>query len=117
MVWQIELSDLIASDLSSIEDFIFHSATSLGEPKARASEMADRRIRTILIDLGTLTRAPYQGTRCPELGQNTRRVTKDRAIFYYDLIEDRQVIRLLAIFFGGQDHDARILARLLTPEP
>ncbi|NBE09282.1 type II toxin-antitoxin system RelE/ParE family toxin [Rhodobacter sp. CCP-1] len=63
-----------------------------------------------------LTHAPYQGTRCPELGQNTRRVTKDRAIFYYDLIEDRQVIRLLAIFFGGQDHDARILARLLAPD-
>lgn len=116
MVWQIELSDVIASDLSSIEDFIFYSATSLGESKARASEMADRRIRTILIDLGTLTRAPYQGTRCPELGQNTRRVTKDRAVFYFDLIEDRQIIRLLAIFFGGQDHDARILTRLLAPD-
>lgn len=116
MVWQIELSDDIASDLSSIEDFIFHSATSIGEPKARASEMADRRIRTILIDLGALIRAPYQGTRCPELGQNTRRVTKDRAVFYFDLIEDRQIIRLLAIFWGGQDHDARILARLLAPD-
>ncbi|MCZ8336037.1 MAG: type II toxin-antitoxin system RelE/ParE family toxin [Rhodobacteraceae bacterium] len=116
MVWQIELSDVIASDLTSIEDFIFHSATSLGEPTARASEMADRCIRTILADLGALTRAPHQGTRCPELGPNTGRVTKDRAIYYFDLIEDRRVIRILAIFFSGQDHDARILARLLTPD-
>ena len=64
-----------------------------------------------------LTRAPYQGTLCPELGPNIRRVTKDRAIFYFDLIEDRHLVRILAIFFGGQDHDALILARLLSPEP
>lgn len=78
--------------------------------------MADRRLEKIMAAAAALTRAPYQGTRCPELGQNTRRVTKDRAVFYFDLHEDRQVIRLLAIFFGGQDHDTRILARLLTPD-
>lgn len=116
MVWRIELSAFIESDLISIEDFIFHSVTALGEPQDRASEMADRRIRTILTDLATLTRAPHQGTRCPNLGPNTRRTTKDRAIFYFDLIEDRQTLRILAIFFGGQDHDSRILARLLSPE-
>ncbi len=78
--------------------------------------MADRRMEKIGAAARSLTRAPHQGARCPELGPNTGRVTKDRAIYYFDLIEDRRVICLLAIFFGGQDHDARIPARLLTPD-
>lgn len=77
--------------------------------------MSDRRLEKIAASARALTRAPYQGSRCPELGPRIRRVTKDRAVFYFDLIEDRQIIRLLAIFWGGQDHDARILARLLAP--
>ncbi len=115
MVWQIELSDVIASDLDSIEDFIFESVIALGEPRAKAASMADRRVRAILSDVSALSRAPHQGTLCSDLGPTTRRATKDRAILYFDLIEDRQLIRILAIFFGGQDHDTRILTRLLSP--
>lgn len=117
MGWTLDAVPGVRRDLVSIARFIRQSALAKGEPPIRAITMADRRLEKIMAAATALTRAPYQGTRCPELGQNTRRVTKDRAIFYYDLIEDRQVIRLLAIFFGGQDHDARILARLLTPEP
>ena len=76
--------------------------------------MADKRLKKILTAASARTRTPYQGTRCPDLGPKIRRVTKDRAIFYFDLNEERQIIRLLAIFFGGQDHDTRILARLLS---
>lgn len=82
----------------------------------RALSMGQSRVQRILTSAKALTRAPYQGTRLPGYGPGIRRATKDRAIFYFDLIEDRQVIRILAIFFGGQDHDARILTRLLTPD-
>lgn len=78
--------------------------------------MADKRLEKIAAATA-LTRAPYQGTRCPDLGPGIRRATKDRAIFSFDLNEEARVLRLLAIFWGGQDHDARILTRLLTARP
>ncbi|WP_264773569.1 hypothetical protein [Defluviimonas salinarum] len=38
--------------------------------------------------------------------------TKERAILYFDLDEGRRTVRLLAVFFGGQDRRAAILERL-----
>lgn len=89
---------------------------SFGDTPDHARAVALARINAILAFAESLTRAPYQSTRCPELGPGIRRVTKDRAIFYFDLLELRHTIRTLAIFYGGQDHDSRILARLLTPD-
>jgi plasmid stabilization system protein ParE len=63
-----------------------------------------------------LARAPYQGTLLPSVVPGLRQVTKNRAIFYFDLDEERQLLRVLAIFFGGQDHRRRFLARLGQPE-
>ena len=116
MTWTLEAVPNVQGDLVAISRFIRQSAIAKGEPRGRAIAMADTRLEKIAAAASALTRAPYQGTRCPELGPNIRRVTKNRAIFYFDLNEARQVIRLLAIFFGGQDHDARILARLLRPD-
>lgn len=117
MIWRIEVSDLALDDIDRIEDFLFEAATNRGERASRAALSARKRITSIIAAATALTRAPYQGTRCPDLGPQIRRATKDRAIFYFDLNEEAQVIRLLAIFWGGQDHDARILARLLSAQP
>lgn len=59
-----------------------------------------------------LASIPYQGTRHPELGDGLRQVTKDQAIHYFELDEAKKVIAVLAIFFSGQHHNRRILARL-----
>ena len=53
----------------------------------------------------------FQGTLRPELGDGIRNVTKHRAIFYFEVLEEQ--IRVLAIFFGGQDHQGRMLLRIL----
>lgn len=89
---------------------------SFGDAPDHARTIAKARLTAILALAEALTLAPYQGTRCPDLGPGIRRVTKDRAIFYFDLIETSRTLRILAIFDGGQDHDSRILARLLTPD-
>lgn len=60
-----------------------------------------------------LGRTPHQGTLRPELAPGLRSVTKDRAIFYFDVDDDRRVVRVLAVFFGGQDHQRLMLKRLL----
>ena len=117
MTWTLDAVPSVQRDLVAISRFIRQSAIATGEPYDRAIAMADKRLEKITAAATALTRAPYQGTRCPDLGPQIRRATKDRAIFYFDLNEEAQVIRLLAIFWGGQDHDARILARLLSAQP
>jgi plasmid stabilization system protein ParE len=42
-----------------------------------------------------------------------RHVTLGRAVIWFDVIEDKSNVRILAVFFGGQDHIRRMLARLL----
>ena len=58
--------------------------------------------------------APHQGTLMPDLGPGLRRVTRERAIFYFETDDIAQRVRVLAIFFGGQDHQRRMLVRLLS---
>nr|WP_240989375.1 type II toxin-antitoxin system RelE/ParE family toxin [Salipiger mangrovisoli] len=97
-----------------IFDFVAESAESLGETAETAHDMAARRIRAILDAMEGLGRAPHQGTLRPELGAATRHVTKDRAIFYFEVDDLGEELRILAVFFGGQDHDRHILLRLLS---
>ena len=61
----------------------------------------------------SLGEAPHQGTLRADLLPGLRSVTKDRAIFYFDIDDDRRTVRILAVFFGGQDHTRRMLMRLL----
>ena len=51
-----------------------------------------------------LGQAPLQGTLWPDLLPDLRWVIKNRAIFYFRVDERAAVLRVLAIFFGGQDH-------------
>lgn len=47
------------------------------------------------------------------MGLGIRNVTMDRFIVYFDVNEDMRVVRILAIFYGGQDHTRKMLARML----
>jgi len=40
-------------------------------------------------------------------------LTIDRAIYWFDVDEAARKVRILAIFFGGQDHVRHMLVRLL----
>jgi toxin ParE1/3/4 len=40
-----------------------------------------------------------------------------RATRWYDVDDEAQAVRVLGIFFGGQDHIRRMLIRLLGPDP
>ena len=63
-----------------------------------------------------LGRAPFQGTLWPDLLLDLRWVTKNRAILYFQVDEPAAVVRVLAVFFGGQDHRMRMLLRLSNPD-
>jgi toxin ParE1/3/4 len=103
----------VARDFELIFDFLVAAAEAFGESPETAFARAAKRLTEIEVAMAGLGRLPHQGTRHPHLGPGVRSVTKGRAVLYFDIDEVRRRIRILAVFFGGQDHEARILLRLL----
>lgn len=112
MVWTVERAEACDRDLSLIFDFLVESHIGFGDDVGTAFDRAAVRIRSIEDAIDRLADAPYQGTLRPDLLPGLRSVTKDRAILYFDIDEDRRIVQLLAIFFGGQDHGQSIVTRL-----
>lgn len=100
-------------DLASIFDFLISAYVEFGETEDTAIDNAARRVRRIESAMLKLADAPHQGTLRPELLPGLRSVTKHRAILYFDVDDDRRIVRVLAVFFGGQDHQRLMLKRLL----
>ncbi|WP_424934319.1 type II toxin-antitoxin system RelE/ParE family toxin [Amaricoccus macauensis] len=114
MAYEVIRSADVDRDLELIFEFLVETAESFGDSTDTAFLRAGERLAQIEDTMETLGDIPHQGTRRPHLGGGVRNVTKGRAIYYFDVDDDRQILRVLAVFFGGQDHDARILFRLLT---
>ncbi|MBC2772079.1 type II toxin-antitoxin system RelE/ParE family toxin [Rhizobium sp. AQ_MP] len=112
MVFEVELSEESEIDLKQIFDHLVQSYTQLGEPLEDAVDQASERVRRIRSDIFGLGKAPYQGTLSKEIGDGLRHVTKNRAIIYFDVYEATQTIQVIAVFFGGQDHQRHMLKRL-----
>ncbi|MEP2983243.1 MAG: type II toxin-antitoxin system RelE/ParE family toxin [Sulfitobacter sp.] len=114
MVFDVVRGAHVDHDLDLIFDFLIRSAQEFGEDGQRAFNLGEQRVAEIEGAMRGLSGAPYQGTLRPHLGMSIRNVTKGRAVLYFDVDEHARRVRILAIFFGGQDHEAGILARLLS---
>ena len=112
MAYKVVRSALSDHDLELIFDHLFNSYVALGDVVSDAIERAGLRIQKIEDDMEALASAPFQGTLRPDLMPGLRNVTKDKAIFYFLVDEDAELIRVLAVFFGGQDHQRHMLLRL-----
>lgn len=110
MAWRVERADQANRDLEAIFDFLVQSALDFGEPLERAVGQALRRFDEIEEALYALKNAPYQGTEDAQFG--FRHVTKGRAIYYFELNEKEEILRVFAVFYGGQDHESHVSARL-----
>ncbi|BCH34099.1 plasmid stabilization protein [Mesorhizobium sp. L-8-10] len=100
-------------DFELIFDFLFESRIEFGEAAGTAVERAEERVQSIRADIEALPRAPYGGTMHDDVLPGLRDVTLGRAVVWFDIVEDKGDVRVLAIFFGGQDHMRRMLVRLL----
>ena len=98
-----------------IFDHLFESYRSFGESVETALDHCEDRIRGIRQEADRLCAAPNRGERLDDLLPGLQHLTIDRAIFWFDVNEAEQRVRILAIFFGGQDHIRHMLTRLLTP--
>lgn len=113
MAWTTEYTAEAERDLGLIFDHLFAAYRDFGEPEAEAFDRAAARVRAIKAKGDAIAVAPHRGTRHDHILPGLRHVTIDRAIYWFDLDAPRQTVRILAVFFGGQDHIRHMLARLL----
>jgi plasmid stabilization system protein ParE len=107
----VEFAEDALRDLDLIFDHLAESYRGFGEAPDEASEHAARRVRAIIEAADRLALAPHRGPVHDDLAPGIRHVTLDRAVYYFR-IEDA-VLRILAVFFGGQDHQRRMRLRIL----
>lgn len=112
MAYSVHRSRASNRDLELIFDHLFAAYTALDDGDEEALERAATRVRAIEDDIEALGRMPHQGTLYPELLPGLRRLTRHSAVFYFTIAEAALEVRVLAVFFGGQDHQRRMLLRL-----
>ena len=115
MRFRIEFSAEAERDFALIFDHLFESYRSFGESVEAALDHCEVRIHEIRQEADRLCAAPYRGERHNDLLPGLRHLTIDRAIYWFEVDEAEQRVRILAIFFGGQDHGRHMLTRLLAP--
>ena len=114
MRFRTEFSAEAERDFALIFDHLFESYLGFGESVELALDHSDARIRDIRQVADRLALAPFRGENHDDLLPGLRHLTIDRAIYWFDVNETEQRVRVLAIFLGGQDHVCHMLTRLLT---
>jgi toxin ParE1/3/4 len=108
---RVEFAEDALRDLDLIFDHLAESYRGFGEGRDEASEHAARRIRAIVEAADRLALAPHRGPVHDDLAPGIRHVTLDRTVYYFRVADEG--VRVLAVFFGGQDHQRRMRIRLL----
>lgn len=116
MGYRLEFSAEAERDLELIFDHLFDSYRSLGEALEDALDHASARVMAVRTGANRILTVPHRGERHDDILPGLRHLTIDRAIYWFDVDEARRTVRVLAVFFGGQDHVRRMLRRLLADE-
>ena len=110
--YEVVRSEDCDRDLELIFDYLFATYSELGEQALDAFERAEQRLLAIEGEINRLGAIPHQGTLAPLIMTGLRHVTKNSAVFYFIVDEAQRRVRVLGVFFGGQDHRAHILKRI-----
>ncbi len=113
MAFKVAFAEPAENDFDAIFAFLVESYLGFGESPGAAIEHALQRVQSIRADAGMIGRAPYHGTLHDDIARGLRHVTIGRAIFWFKVFEELEEVRVLGVFFGGQDHQRRMLVRLL----
>ena len=115
MRFRIEFSAEAEHDFALIFDHFFESYVSFGESVESALNHCEAGIRDVRQEADRLAAAPFRGERHDDLLPGLRHLTIDPAIYWFEVNEAEQRVRVLAIAFGGQDHLRHTLTRLPAP--
>ncbi|MDG1419279.1 MAG: hypothetical protein P8J78_00915 [Maricaulis sp.] len=114
MTRRIEFSAEAERDFELIFDHLLESYLGFGEGVESALDHAEARTLEIRRDAERILIAPDRGEIHDDLLPGLRHLTIGRAIYWFDYNDASDVVRVLAVFFGGQDHIRQMLTRLLA---
>ena len=112
--FRLEFAAEAERDFGLIFDHLLHSYLEFGESLESALDHAESRIAEIREAAERITTAPHRGERHNNVLPRLRHLAIGRAIYWFDVDEEQEEVRVLAVFFGGQDHVRHMMARLLA---
>lgn len=113
MALRLEFSVEAERDFGLIFDHLLQSYLDFGESLESALDHAESRIVEIRSAAERILTAPRRGERHDDILPGLRHLAMGRAIYWFDIDERSETVRVLAVFFGGQDHVRHMMARLL----
>lgn len=113
MAFRLEFSDDAERDFELIFDHLLRSYLDFGESLPTAFERAGTRVLEIRAAAERIAIAPYRGERHDDILPGLRHLAIERGIYWFDVDEANQMVRVLAVFLGGQDHVRHMMTRLL----
>ena len=111
--WTVVFAEDAINDLVLITEYLTQAYCSFGEPLAEANRHAQLRIESIIAAAERLALGPLRGESRDDLLPGLRYLALDRAVYWFRPRAEQRDIQVLAVFFGGQDHQRRMLVRLL----
>ncbi|WP_306250367.1 type II toxin-antitoxin system RelE/ParE family toxin [Parvularcula sp. IMCC14364] len=115
MAYNVVFSADAEKDFDLIFDFLIESYEHFGEAPDAAIDRAEEQLHHIMQSAMALSQAPFVGTLHDHIAPGLRHVTREKAIFWFDVVESNNLVRILAVFYGGQDHHRHMLIRLMGP--
>ncbi len=113
MRFAIEFTADAEHDFELILDHLLESYAGFGEGAEEALDHAARRVMEIRKAVDRLAIFPLRGTARDDILPGIRFLAIARAINWFDVDHTTRKVRILAVFFGGQDHIRHMLVRLL----
>ena len=113
MRFAIEFSADAEHDFELIFDHLFESYVAFGESTEEALDHAERRLMDIRKSTDRLASSPLRGAARDDILPGIRFLAIARTIYWFDVDQTARKVRILAVFFGGQDHIRHMLVRLL----
>lgn len=113
MGFRLEFSAAAERDFALILDHLFGSYRGFGEDVHAALDHAEARVTEVRAAADRILAAPHRGEKRDDILTGLRRLTIERATYWFDVDEERRTVRVLAVFFGGQDQVRHMLTRLL----
>ena len=113
MAFRLEFSAEAEHDFGLIFDHLLRSYLDFGGSLESALDHAAARVLEVRTAAERILTAPHRGERHDDILPGLRHLTIGRAIYWFDVDEAGRTVRVLAVFFGRQDHVRHMMTRLL----
>jgi plasmid stabilization system protein ParE len=111
--WTVVFAVEAINGLVLITEYLTQAYSGFGEALVEAQHHALERIEAIITAAERLATAPFRGESHDDLLPGLRYLALDRAVTWFRARAEQRVVQVLAVFFGGQDHQRCMMVRLL----